>query len=308
MPRLTAFEALGRGFANVRANWELLPLQLAALLLAVMLTIASLVPLAVALGLTLAGVQQPSELLERVLDPATWLTAGVLASLAGCLLLGGLVLGAYAWFQAGVFGVLVAGDRQAGPGPRRPRALFRTFSWSDFAGWAAHRFWRLIGWYHYYFLLMLLLVGLFGILLIGSLRVGLAEGPAAGIGIGCGGLLPLVFVFLFCSLLTVAAKADVVRDDSGARESWTRAAKVVGRRLGGGLLLLLLFFVTSFAIAMVLMPFQFFSQLAVRQSPFAGFGVSSAVSLVQTGVGVVLGLVYAASFVALVRAELPDRS
>ncbi len=307
MHRLSAFEALGRGLANVRANWELLPLQLAALLLAVMLTIASLVPLGVALGLTLAGAQQPSELLERVLDPATWLTAGVLASLAGCLLLGGLVLGAYAWFQAGVFGVLVAGDRQAGPGPRRPRALFRTFSWNDFAGWAAHRFWRLIGWYHYYFLLMLLLVGLFGILLIGSLRVGLAKGPAAGIGIGCGGLLPLVFVFLFCSLLTVAAKADVVRDDSGARESWTRAAQVVGRRLWGGLLLLLLFFVTSLAIATVLMPFQFFSQLAVRQSPFASFGVSSALSLVQTCIGVVLGLVYAAAFVALVRAELPDR-
>jgi hypothetical protein len=307
LPRLSAIEALGRGFANVRANWELLPLQLAALLLGVTLTIASMVPLVIALGLTLAEAKQPAELLERVLDPATWLSGGVLASLAGCLLLGGLVIGAYAWFQAGIFGVLVAGDRQAGPGPRRPRVLFRTFSWNDFAGWAGRRFWRLVGWYHYYFLLLLLLVGLFGILLIGSLRVGLAKGAAAGIGVGCGGLLPLVFVFLFCSLLAIAAKADVVREDSGARESWTRAAKVVGRRLGGGLLLMLLLFVVSLAISMALMPFQFFSQLALRQSPFAGFGVSTTVSLVQSCVGVVLGLVYAAAFVALVRAELPDR-
>jgi hypothetical protein len=306
--RLTAFEALGRGFANVRANWELLPLQLAALLLAVTLTVASVLPLGIALGFTFAGVKEPAELLERLLSLDTWLSAGVLASLAGCLLLGGLVIGAYSWFQAGIFGVLVAGDRQAGPGPRRPQALFRTFSWGDFAGWAAARFWRVIGWYHYYFLILLLLFGLMGILLIGSLRLGMAEGPAAGIGLGCGGALPLVFLLLFCSVLFTAAKADVVREDSGARASWYRAARVVGKRLGGALLLLLLFFAVSMAISMVLMPFQFFSQLAARQNPFAYFGVQTFVSLIQTAVGTVLGLVYAAAFVALVRAEVPDRA
>lgn len=291
----------------MRANWELLLLQAAATVALALLLIGSLLPLGIALGLTVAKLAStPAETLLGLADPATWLTAGVLAALAGGALLGGLAIAVYAWFQAGIFGVLVAGDRQAGAGPRRPSALYRTFTWADFTGWAGRRTWRFFGWYHLYLLVVTALGGLLGALLIAAILVGRSEGVAAGFGIGCGGLLPLLFVLLFASLVAAAAKADLVRDGSGAAASWSRGGRVVARRLGGVLLLLLLLLAASVAASMLLFPLQLLSELGLSDRFGAYLAVQVFVSVVQTVLGTLLALVYGAAFVALVRAELPD--
>ncbi|KAB2963916.1 MAG: hypothetical protein F9K18_08050, partial [Thermoanaerobaculia bacterium] len=202
MQRLNAIDALGRGIANVRSNWELLLVQAAATVALAILLVGSLLPLGIALGLSVAKLSSsPAEALLGLADPATWLSAGVLAALAGATLLGGLAVAAYAWFQAGIFGVLNAGDRQAGAGARRPRELYRTFTWADFTGWAGRGMWRFFGWYHLYLLILGALGALLGALLLAAVLVGRSEGVAAGFGIGCGGMLPLLFLLLFASLV-----------------------------------------------------------------------------------------------------------
>jgi hypothetical protein len=305
--RLSAIDALVRGFANLRANWELILAQLLALFLAMLLAALSIVPLVLALGVELTDIgQDPWDTLARFLDPALWLSGSVLTALGLCLVVGTAALAVYSWFQAGVFGVLVAGDRQAGEGAGRPWALFRAFSWGDFAGWAGRGLIRFFVWYNLYLLISTLLVALYGLLVIAALRVGIARGPAAGVGLGCAGLLPLVALSWLCSLWVTAAKADLARESSGALESWNRGARVVSSRLGAAALLFLLFFAASAALGMLLFPLQMASELGARGHFGAYLGTQLFVTLLQWLLGSFLGLVYGASFVALVRGELPD--
>jgi hypothetical protein len=305
--RLAAIDALGRGLANARANWELLLAQLAAVAALVLLVAASVVPLVLAFGMTLAGAAAtPLDLLGRLTDPALWLSTAVLAALAGATLLSGLAVVVYSWFQAGIFGVLVAGDRQAGPGPRRPSALYRNFTWSDFAGWAGRGVWRLFGWYHVYLMAITLLVALIAALVAVAIQVGIGKGAAAGLGIGCGGALPLAFVLLFAGLVFEAAKADVMRDGSGAVASWRRGGAVVSRRLGGSLLLFLLMACASLAVSVVVAPLQIFAELGLKDFFGAYLGLQILVTVVQTVAATALGVVFGAAWVALVRAEISD--
>jgi hypothetical protein len=306
LSRLGALDALGRGLANVRANWELLLAQLGAVLLTTMLVIGSLAPLVLALGFSVAAARaDPGQELTRILSPATWLSAGVLAAVVGALLVGTAAFALYAWFQAGIYGVLVAGDRQAGGGPGRPRLLFRTFSWPDFMGWAARGIWRLFGWYHVYFAILSGAALLIGALVGGAVLGGMRHGALAGFGIGCGGALPLVFLLVWASLCAQAAKADVVRAGSGALAAWRRGGRVVGRRLGASLLLLVLMVAASLAVSLLLLPLELLRFVA-RDDLGAQLAMQGFTAVVQMLVGTVLGLVFGAAFVALVRAELPD--
>lgn len=310
MRPLSAIDALGRGIANVRANWELALAQVAAAFVLMLLLVASLLPLGIALGATFADLDEldgsnPDAVLE-LLRPERWFSAGVLVAVLAGLVLGTLAIAVYSWFQAGVFGVLVAGDRQAGAGAGRPRELFRTFSWRDFAGWAARGTWRFFGWYHLYLLVVTLILCAFGALLIAAIALGANQGPLAGFGVGCGGALPLFFALLYLSLVLTAAKADLAREDSGAAASWRRGARVVARRLGGSLLLLVLFFCASIAFSMLILPLQLVAEFGVRDQLALYLPIQLVIYSVQWGLGSILGLVYAAAFVALVRAELPD--
>lgn len=310
MQPLSAIDALGRGIANVRANWELLLAQVAAMLALMLLLVVSVLPLGVALGASFADLGEldgsnPEAVLE-LLRPERWLSVGVLVAALAALVLGTLAIAVYAWFQAGVFGLLVAGDRQAGPGAGRPRGLYRTFSWRDFAGWAARGTWRFFAWYHLYLLVLTLMLAALGALLIAAVSLGVSQGPLAGFGVGCGGALPLFFALLYVSLVFEAAKADLAREDSGPVASWRRGARVVARRIGGALLLLLLFFCASMAMSMLVLPLQLIAEVGLRDQLALYLSVQFVVYFVQWGLGSVLGLIYGASFVALVRAELPD--
>jgi hypothetical protein len=325
LTRLGAIDALVRGVANVRANWELLLLQLLSTVVLFVLAAGSIVPLVAVLGLRLGAVEDATmDDVVAWLDPARWLalldTSVVVALLAG-LVIGTLAIAAYGWFQAGIYGVLTAGDLQAGAGPGRPRALFRTFSTRDFGGWAARGTGRFFLWYHLYLTLALGLGALFAALLGGALALGLKRGALAGFGIGCGGLLPLVALGLFLGLASQAAKSDLMRDGSGAARSWRRGGRVVARRLGAALLLLVLVVAASTAASMVLLPLQLVGELgtsavlggvgAADGSAAAGavglsLGLQAVIWILQMALGSVLGLVYGASWVALVRAEIPD--
>ncbi len=307
MTQLSAIDALGRGIANVRANRELLLVQLAALVVLFCFIVASILPIGLALGLGLADFDGSSPAAwRRLLEPGSWLTGGVVAALAFSLVVSTAAVAAYSWFQAGIFGVLVAGDRQAGAGAHRPWALFRTFSSRDFAGWARLRTLRFFAWYHLYLTVVTALMFGFALLLGGAVALGIRRGPLAGFGLGCGGALPLVFLAFYLSLTFAAAKADLMRPESGAIASWRRGARVVAKRLGGSLLLLLIFVAASSAASMVLLPVQLVAEVALHDQLAGYVAVQIVITFVQWAAGAVLGLVYGAAFVALVRAELPD--
>jgi len=305
--RLSAIDALVRGFANLRANRELVLAQIASVLVVALATVASLVPLGFALGIEMRGIEDdPLSTLARFLDPALWLSSSVLLALLLGMVIATAAIAVYSWFQAGIYGVLVSGDRQAGRGEGRPSTLFRTFSWGDFTGWAGRGLYRFFAWYQLYLLAATLLLGLLGLLAIAALRVGIARGAGAGVAVGCGGLLPLVALMLLCSLWFAAAKADLAREDSGAVASWRRGARVVGSRIGASLLLLLLFVVASSAAGMLMFPLQMVSEVGLKSHLGAYVATQLLVTAIQWIVGSVLGLVYGATFVALVRDELPD--
>jgi len=124
--RISAIEALVRGFANARSNWEVVVAQALAGLLLGALAVASFVPIGVALGLELVEIDRdPLGTLGRILDPGLWLSGRVLAALVVGLVIGTAAIAVYAWFQAGIMGVLVDGDRRAGDGGSAPAARFR---------------------------------------------------------------------------------------------------------------------------------------------------------------------------------------
>ena len=170
--RLSAFEALGRGLANLRGNLGLVATVMGGSLLVVAVALAALGPLVDLAGLSVAdvfGKPDPERVAAAVanLDLRALLSGGLGAALL--LFLAGLTVASLVqcWFQAGLLGVLGAGDAQAPPGPRRPALAFRTFSPRFFAAEARRLFGRLLGFYT-------LLLGLFLVWLLLVLAVGLA--------------------------------------------------------------------------------------------------------------------------------------
>jgi hypothetical protein len=237
---LSAVDAIRRGLVNLRANWELLLLQiLQVLLVSVLIVVGFLPPLAV-LGF--------NEL--EMLDPASqdWtVVANSFAEMvargreAWLLLLASLVLTSaiwlmatlvYCYFQGGIFGVLVAGDRQAPAGRPRGWPWFRTFTVGTFRGWAARYLWR------YFWLLNLFLVLSTVWLLLPLVLVLVATwgeakwGGAAALGIGCGGAIPVIFSVLVLAFWSQLAQADLARETSGVWIATRRGLHILGRRLG----------------------------------------------------------------------------
>lgn len=306
--RLAGIDAIGRGLSNLRANRELVLAQCLGTVALLVLCVLSMLPLFVALGLSLADFAgaPPEEALARLADPGLWLSPGVLAALGGGLVLGTVAIAVYAWFQAGIFGVLVAGDHQAGAGGRRPHELFRTFSWGDFAQWGRLRVWRFFAWYHLFVLVGMGSMLLLALLLLAAVGTGLSQGLVAGVAVGCGGALPLLALLILIGLVGEAAKGDLARDDSGAGASWRRGARVIGRRPGAALLMLLLWLCASMGVSIFLVPLQLAGDFGLRDQPLAHVSLESIVFVLQVVLGALLGLVYGASWVALVRSELPD--
>ncbi|KAB2962622.1 MAG: hypothetical protein F9K16_08640 [Thermoanaerobaculia bacterium] len=306
--RLAGIDAIGRGLSNLRANRELVLAQCLATVLLLGLSVLSLLPLFVALGMSLADFAgtAPEEALARLADPGLWLSPGVLAALGGGVVLGTVAIAVYSWFQAGIFGVLIAGDRQAGAGGRRPHELFRNFNWGDFAQWGRLRVWRFFAWYHLFVLVGMASMLLLALLLLAAVGVGLSQGLIAGLAVGCGGALPLFALLVLVGLVGEAAKGDLARQDSGAGASWRRGARVVGRRPGAALLMLLLWICASMGLSVFLVPLQLAGDFGLRDQPFAHISLEAIVFVLQVVLGALLGLAYGASWVALVRAELPD--
>ena len=309
--RLSAVDALRRGFANLAANWELVVVNFLGSIVMAVLVVAGLLPVLAVFGFDLLrhgfgrtqdAAQVWAELLSRwSLSPAFFLAA------LGTLALWTLASIVFCFLQAGTFGVLTAGDRQAPPGVPRDRRFFRTYTLHDFFGWGGRYLWRYLRFFALYFLVIFFWVLLCVAWIFLSVYASARWGGGAAFGIGCGGALPIFFLFLLLVAWLYVAQADLTREESGALAAARRALQVIGRRLGAVILLFVLFFAAAFGVTLLFLPLSIAVDVAFRDQELAGFAVSLLLGFAQSIPQTLLNVALAATLVALVRSE-PTRS
>ncbi len=311
--RLSALDALGRGFLNVRANRELIGIQVAAGLLLAASIVVPLALFVVRLGIPLSVfTASDPQALVRALEKVQ-LDLGQLAPMLGLgllllLVVGTLVFILYCWFQAGTLAVLLAGEAQAPASRQVPAAVFRTFSWSGFVGWAS-RYGLRIFWVNNLFLLFLTLL-LLALSLPFLLMAALSKDriSAAACAMGCGLALPIGFAALVLALAMIVAQICAVEEGATVLGATRRAFSITGGRLGGLLLLYLFLVVGSIAVATFFGGLGLIVTLALARAAMLQSVLSIVLGAVEFIVSAGLTLAMTAAIVALVRAELRLRS
>jgi len=307
----TAIDCLRRAALSIRANFGLVWLRLLQELLFAVLFVASLVPPLVVLGGAALFEGEWSEaalegwiagLGDQLAGVALPLTLAVLAS----LVIGLLVVMVWGWFEGGVLGVLVAAERQAVPGAEDRAGgwrWFRTFSLRDFSGWGGRYLWRFFWFFHLAFTVLLVLLLLMLLLVLGAVYGGESWGPGAAFGIGCGGALPLVFLFLVYALWFNVAQPAVALEESGAVRGSSLGLRIVGRRLGASLLILLVAIVAAVGVGLFFSIGQWTAALFAQDSFTALITIYLVFGLLQMVVGAVVNLYVLAAYTSLVVAE-----
>lgn len=234
-----AFDSIARGFATLRANWPLVPMMvlqqvlvLALLLLGAAVPLAALGPEALD-GLAALLAWQPAGLAEAAEDLAVAVAPVALplaVALLGTAVVWMLAILVFCWFQGGFFGVLLAAERQALPGPPRDWRLFRTWERGLFAGWARRLMWRYFGFWN---LWALAATGwlLAALLLVWAARAAAATWAEAGLlVVGGAGSLALALALLVLAGWGLVAPPDLAREESGVGRSSRRALALLFRR------------------------------------------------------------------------------
>ena len=297
--RLSAADCLRRGWTNLSANWELVVIQwLGSFLVLGLLALGLVLPLVI-LGIDVFPSKGAEDVLRRLAD----LRPGLSMALAAMMAVWLTTLLLHCFFQAGAFGVLASGDRQALPGPRRNRLLFRTFSLRDFFGWGGLYVWRFLG-VRVLFWGLVMAMGAAVLFWLIFLAVGGGEwGAPAAFGIGCGGALPLAFLALVLSLWFQVAQADLAREGSGVQAASRRGLHVLGRRLGAVVILFIVFLGAAIGLSIVFLPLTAVADSLLSGSPGWRALVRLILLLLQSLPSTLLTMLLAGSLVALVRSE-----
>lgn len=307
--RLPAIDALARGISNLRANAELVIVQLVA-----MLFMAASFAIPVVLFLRRAGVaptvllsDDPQKIQEAFaaldLDPAALVGALGIGLLV--LFVGGTVLFLfYCWAQAGTLAVLSAGDAQAPSQRGLPVDVFRTFSWRAFASWSFRYVWRLF-WLNNLYLVLLSLALLLFVLPFAFVGTDSLEegnfGPTCLLA--CGLAIPLVFLFFVLWIALQVSAAVLVVDDAGVGRAFRRGMTLTGRRLGGLLLLVLLLVSASFLVGGAMLLLKLGVGLAFAEPSALRFGLSAGLEILNFLLSTTLALIFGSALIALVRGE-----
>jgi len=260
----SALACFQRGFLSARANSGLIWMAVAQNVSVTVLFFLSLLPPFLVLG-GMALFSEDWSRLEDLSQVDAWiselparlgghlgaLSLGVVAS----LLLGMLAVVVWAWFQAGLVGILLSGERQAHPEAHLRAGgwrWFKTFSLSDFAGWGGRHLWRFF-WFFHVMITAWMLVALVAVLLMIGLGVAWQSwGGGAAVGLGCGGSIPLLFLFWVLAAWSLLAQPAVSLPRQGAVRGSLLGFHILGRRLGAASLLLLAMLVLSVLLAMIL--------------------------------------------------------
>lgn len=303
---LSALDSIDRGVANLRANWELVLLQLAQAAVCSVVAVVGGVGLVFVLGATflfqLGDLDDWAGVLERLQGLA--LGGGLLAlALAGLFTLATVVGLAYCWFQAGILATLDRGERQAPPIRRLDWQLFRTFRMRDFLGWANEGAWRYFGFFCGLFVLIAVLLAGYG-LGVAVLVSGFGLDTAASGLAGCGVLAPLALLAVGLNVFSLLSMALLARPGFGVWRASRIALGILWRRLGALLLLAVLFLIAVVTVAVVFLPLSQGMATALPANGPAWFAVQLLLTLAQWMLHGMLNIALFASAIALVRAEV----
>jgi hypothetical protein len=312
--RLTAVECLRRGLGSLAANWELVPIQwLGSLLVAALMVAGLAVPVAMLEGGLDLSAREAARSLTDLFQALGDLSPVLLLGLVALLALWTAAFLLHCYIQAGTYGVLLTADRQAPPsrpgskpraGRPRARALFRTFSRTDFFGWGGRYVWRFFGLVNLFWVL-LLVVALGTVLWLAFIVAGGERwGSTAALGIGCGGVLPLGFLTLVFAFGFSVAQADLAREDSGVWVAFRVGFSVLGRRLGAVLLVYLVFLAAAVALSVLFIPASLAADTLLGDAPGMHALAQIFLLFVQGIPSALLSVALAAALVALVRSEI----
>jgi hypothetical protein len=302
--RLSAVGCLRRGWTNLSANWELVVFQWLESFF-----VAALMALGLVLALLILGMnaldagQWTSHEVEEALRRLAGSSPAPLLALTALSAVWLLTLLVHCYFQAATYGTLTAADRQALPGPRRQSLLFRTFSFRDFVGWGGLYVWRFFGLLVLFWGLMLLMAVVVLLWLVSLGIGGFRWGASAALGIGCGGALPLGFLFFTLGLWFQVAQAGLAADGASVRSAARQGISVLGRRLGTVMILVFLFFAAALALAAFFAPVSLVTDSLLAAAPRVRTLVQVLLVLLQALPSTLLAMALAGSLVALVRTE-----
>jgi hypothetical protein len=310
--RLSAFECLARGAKILRGNGRLVLWRWLFMLVPALFGV-----LALALPLLVAGIDSLSALPSDPLQLQTWArqlgerwmaadSQTLLLSSAGSAVLLLLAVIAWAFVEAGTYGILYGADRQAPPGaPAGP--WFRTLSLREFFGWAGRYVWRYVRLVLLWCPLVIVVSATIGYLVAMAGTGATRWGAAAGFAIGCGGALPLGFLLFGLIAGVWLAMADLVREESGAWRGLTTGLRVFGRRLGAVLLLLVAWLLGFVAIAFTFEISSRWVHAAIGTTTTLSTSLDLGLALIESLATGAIQLWLAASMVVLVRGETRAR-
>lgn len=317
----TAFDAVGRGFATLRANWQLVPaMWLQQVLVLVLFLLGAAVPL-VALGIDPFGggwlepqrwaaaldAWQPTTLAEAAEDLALVVEPVALplaVALLGTLVVWTLAVVVFCWFQGGFFGVLLAAERQAPPGPPRDWRLFRTWDRALFVAWARRLAWRYFGFWNLWGLFLLAwLAGALAV--VWAARAAAVAAEEAGLAaVGCGGALLLAAALLVLGVWSVVTPPELAREEGAVGRSSRHALGFMARHPLALGLVLAVFVALSLLVGMALgsvgTPFVL---LLLQGSVAPWLAVQAVVTLLQIGAGMVVSTAMNGALAALLVAD-----
>jgi hypothetical protein len=314
--RRPAIEALQRGVGNLAANWQLVAVQVLQILVVSLLFVAGLLPFIVVLGTgtlraIFSGELGDSSEATRALEELTAALSSAAGSLMAATVVAAVVwtvaLFVYAYFQAGVFGVLAAGEGAAAlEHPRRKD--FKAFSVGRFRSAADRGLWTFFWLINVFMLLGTLALAVTGGLALVGVLAFARETTSGAIAVGClGGAFAIGSAFAF-SLWWQLAMASAVVDQVGVVRAAAVGGRILLRRAGGVLVLTLLAVVVGMTAAIAFAPAGIFIELAFGDSISAYVASQVVVSVVQSIVSSVIGIVFAAALIALVRGEVSGES
>lgn len=330
---LSSFDALSRGLANLRANWRLVPLLWLSQILLMVLTLASVVAFFVPFGISAGlgesldelrglsleafGMEVAQDLLGIVEEDLVALLLAFGLGLIPATLLGAASMLVSSWFTAGIFAVLLAGERQAPLGAASKAApdwrSFLTFEWPAFRAWASAGMWPYFWFFNLYLLVGLLAVLLLLLILTVAVWASQAWSPFAGLGIGCVGVPPVVVVLMATFCWYLLGLADLAREAlpgeaTGVGATSRRALRVLGRRWPAVLLLFAVYLGASVAMSFAMSPVSVFGVRFLGNDLVSYCGVQVVSYLLQTAFLSLLNIPFYGALVALMWNETGRRA
>lgn len=313
MIRRSAADCLRRAGLSLRANWALVPLVLLQELCTLLLFLLSLLPPFLVLGgralLEVEWTVEGAEIwFRQLLAAASSEPLALTLALVASLVVGTLAMIVWAFFEGGIYGTLVAAERQALPDAQDRSggvAWFAATTGRDFAGWGGLYMWRYFWWLQIGLGLAFGLLLLYTLIVLGAVLGYEAWGGAAAYGIGCGGALPFLFALFVLVLWNQTSPPAVALPESGAVRGTGAGFRLIGRRPGAVLLIfgcwLVLFLVVFLLFWLLELVLGLGESSALAPTP-AGL----AVGLVEWLVNACVGVFGRAAFTSLVAAEAPE--